>query len=57
MPDDWHDRWIAGELTPVELSDLHAMFAAYVERVTVSRALKRGSVFDPERVAVTWRST
>jgi DNA invertase Pin-like site-specific DNA recombinase len=52
--DDWHERWIKGELTTVELEDLHDMFAAYLEGVRVRAATRRGT-FDPSRIQVAWR--
>jgi hypothetical protein len=53
--DAWHDRLVAGELSPVEASDAHDWVAAYVERLDVSPASARGARFNPTRVRVTWR--
>lgn len=50
-PDDWHDRWVAGQLSETELADLHEMFASYLEAVQVSPG-RRGDVRG--RVKVRW---
>ncbi len=53
--DDFHERWINRELTTTELTDLHDMFAAYFESVTISPRVGRPKRLDPGRIKVQWR--
>jgi hypothetical protein len=53
--DDFHDRWIAGDLTSTELTDLHDMFGAYFEAIRVARRVGRPKKLDISRVTVQRR--
>ena len=53
--DDFHERWINRELTTTELTDLHDMFAAYFESVTISPPSRPPKELDPGRIKVQWR--
>jgi len=49
---DWMARWRERRLSPAEVESAHAWAAAYVKRVVIRPAKKRGRVFDPTRVRV-----
>ena len=50
------ERWEQRRLTDAENTQLREMFEYDIKRVTVAPAAKVGSkLFDPSRVAVTWR--
>ncbi len=53
--DDFHARWLAGELTGVELAELHDLFAAYFEAIQVAPRSERTKTLDPRRIKVRWR--
>ena len=40
----------------LETSQRHAVIAAVVDHATVAPALRRGPIFDPDRVGITWRA-
>jgi site-specific DNA recombinase len=52
---DWHDRLVAGDLTPAEAAESRDWVAAWVDEIIVHPAEKRGARFDKSRVTVTWR--
>jgi hypothetical protein len=54
---DWHDRLVAGELTPAEAAESRDWVAAFVDHVVVHPAAKRGARFDPKRVRIRWRGS
>jgi hypothetical protein len=55
--DDWHERWVAGELTATELSDLRDMFGAYFAAIQVAPRVGKPADLDPKRIKVQWKGS
>ncbi len=53
---DFHERWVAGELTPTELGDLRDMFGAYFEAIRIAPRVGRPKKLDVGRITVQHRT-
>ena len=52
---DWMHRFKAGDLTALEIQDLHDAFAAWIASVKVAPRPDRRKSFNPDRITVTWQ--